>query len=167
MLKEVVNEDIGEDQISVTLIGSDRLAATDASYVKYHLYYDGKNYFTNSMNIKDQSQTYFHRFQNVRDLKSLKDNDCSISLKKTGFLGLSKSTLDTANIKLSQLGRDASLTKNVTLQGAKLTVEIKINNAANKKQMAMQVETITTLGPLPKPFKGEEIVINPPQPAGN
>ena len=154
--KEVVNEEVDEDQICVKITGSDMLRATNATYIKYYLFYDGQKCFTNHFLTKSQdTKTYFHTLPSVDLLKAIRDYECQFTLKKQKLIF--KKVLDKGSIKLSQLSTHASLEKIVILQGAKITVQIMLRTAANKKVIAVQTETITVVGPLPDPFRGEAV----------
>jgi phosphotransferase system HPr-like phosphotransfer protein len=154
--KEVVNEEVDEDQICVKITGSDMLRATNATYIKYYLFYDGQKCLTNHFLTNSQdTRTYYHTLPSANLLKGIRDYECQFTLKRQKLIR--KKVLDKGSIKLTQLGSHASLEKTVMLQGAKITVEIMLRTAANKKVFAVQTETITVLGPLPDPFKGEAV----------
>jgi hypothetical protein len=68
-------------------------------------------------------------------LKSLKEKELNLVLKKSKMGGFIKSDIDTATVKMTPCGTNATFEKTISLGGAKLSVEISMHKACNKKQM--------------------------------
>lgn len=111
------------------------MRAVKADYVKYSLVYDGKHDFSNHFNVKEKEKSFIHVLPSLELIKTLRDYECSFSLKSQGWL--KAKSLDETSIKLAQLSNHASFEKTVILSGAKFNVEIMLHKAANKKQIAL------------------------------
>ena len=78
--REVVNEDIKENQIRIKITASNQLEAVDASYIKYHLRYDDGKHdeFENHFYTNEKEKVFFHNFPqgNLPSiLKTLKEKE--------------------------------------------------------------------------------------------
>lgn len=64
MTREVVNDDLKENQIRIKITASDQFKGVDASYIKYHLKYDeGKHdEFENHFYTTDKEKVFHHNF---------------------------------------------------------------------------------------------------------
>lgn len=75
VVREVINEDVKENQIKIQFTASDQWKAVDASYIKYHLQYgDGKSeVFENHFNKTDTKKVFFHNMPSTEYLGQLKN----------------------------------------------------------------------------------------------
>lgn len=152
--QEKINEEIGQNEIEISLTGSPQLAALDASYIKYYLTYEEGKTLEGHFDIKHENNTKKYTFQTpnlAKVLHSLKEKKIDFTLKKKKFFG--QDLLETQSLNLTTFGAHSILHKHVEIQGARFTVKMTIHKSTRTKEFEKVAGTKLTVGPIPTPFK--------------
>ena len=152
--QEKVNDDLEPNEVQVTLTGSDRVAALEATHIEYALFYEtGQQSLVGQMRTKKDTQTLKHQFVTsnlAKTLINLKAGEIEFRLKKKGCCG--STTLETQTLKLSGFGAISVIDKHIKLSDARLGVQIMIHKATKVQEFEKVAGKKLAVGPILKPY---------------
>ena len=93
------------------------MKALSASYIKWYMTYEeGRPALEDHFDIKADEREYRKRFATANLAKmmhGLKMGRIDFTLKKSGFLGMKKTNVDTQSLPLTGLGAHSTMTKQI------------------------------------------------------
>lgn len=166
-MQEKINDEVQYNQIRITIRGSDQLRNADANYIKFYLCYDNQqnrkrrrdffegHYYTNDTEPKE----FFHTLKSSTNTfdnvwKKLKDCKVDFKLKKSHtYRFWLKDIKEEKSISLASLNAKSVIEKDLTLEGAKISVQIMVHKSTKTKEMVTITSKEDCLGELVKPFR--------------
>ena len=127
------------NQIRIKFFNSERLLKLDG-YLDYTLTCDPKLSYTGWWEFhKSEANAeiaFTHSLpeRNLSDvLKTLKEGELSITLRKSKLGGMIKTDIETIKFKLLPFGTMCTIAREVTIQSQKFKVEVSVHKATHKK----------------------------------
>ena len=143
---------MGPDEIKIKFTGSDELKKSGATYIKIYLPYSDDKGFEDHFDVKDAEKEFKFKAESDKVIKSMRDRELSLTLKKQKML-VYKTNLDQTTFKLNGLGSKSVVGKTVTLNNIQVPIEVTVNKALRTNEMEVVKDVKKALGPIPAPFK--------------